>query len=125
MDISKDFKTSQIKCLKTKRNLKTFNEKYSSGISELIQRYAKATDLFLNDGRGMSGIKEIKETTFKVIAYGWETDSCHLLPVALLSDPEYIIQLEMKYHEQLRKEKEDDIARDLKTLELLEKKYRK
>lgn len=108
-----------------RNSLKTFNENNLEEIHSLIQRYVKATDDYLNDGRGLSSIKEVKEQSFKIIAYGWETDSCHLFPNKLLTDPNFILDLEKKKEQQDQLNRQENIKRDLETLDQLEKKYRK
>lgn len=123
--LHKEFFDFHSEAINFRKSLQIFNENNLKEIHSLIQRYVRATDDYLNDGRGLSGIKEVKEQSFKIIAYGWETDSCHLFPNELLTNPSFILDLEKKKEQQDQLEHEESIKRDLETLDQLEKKYRK
>lgn len=98
-----------------------FNNKYNTEIRDLINRYDAVTDGYTQ--RSKSGILFIDDNVFKIKHYGYEADWTEEYPVALLTDPNFILGLEQKAKDKEQKRLVESREKDLVKLAQLKAKY--
>lgn len=99
----------------------SFNSKYNTEIRELISRYDAVTGGYTQ--RGKSGIISFNDNVFKIKHYGYEADWTEEYPIELLTNPNFILELEQKAKDKEQKRLVESREKDLVKLAQLKAKY--